>query len=137
MSEYNQCQTQLKELYSEGIQGNVEEFTAYRVMYLFFTNGTVELAQVLKSMPRKVRTHSFVVHALRVGQALSMPNYHDLFVNLYPNAPNMGVSLMDLFIDPLRVKALKILTKGFEHSHSCGLKFFILFYFIFYFCFIF
>ena len=34
MVEYNQCQATLKTLYEIGIPGNVEEFTAYRILML-------------------------------------------------------------------------------------------------------
>ena len=34
MVEYNQCQATLKTLYEIGISGNVEEFTAYRILML-------------------------------------------------------------------------------------------------------
>lgn len=34
MVEYNACQASLKPLYEKGIPGNVEEFTAYRILML-------------------------------------------------------------------------------------------------------
>ena len=53
-----------------------------------------------------------VQHALRVQRALSMGNYHALF-EMYLNAPNMGVYIMDHFIDRERAKALMIMTKAY------------------------
>ena len=40
MNEYNQCQTQLKQLYSAGYQGCEMEFVAYRVLYYVYLLGT-------------------------------------------------------------------------------------------------
>ena len=39
LNEYNQCQTQLKQLYATGLQGSEEEFTSYRILYYLYLQG--------------------------------------------------------------------------------------------------
>ena len=39
LNEYNQCQTQLKQLYAKGLQGCEMEFTAYRILYYLYLQG--------------------------------------------------------------------------------------------------
>lgn len=39
INEYNQCQTQLKQLYSSGLVGNEMEFIAYRILYYVYLQG--------------------------------------------------------------------------------------------------
>lgn len=40
MGEFNQCQTQLKALYKEGIVGNEMEFVAYRLLYFVYSHNS-------------------------------------------------------------------------------------------------
>jgi hypothetical protein len=42
-AEFNQCQSQLKSLYSGGLTGSRNEFTAYRILYLIYTNDTRDI----------------------------------------------------------------------------------------------
>jgi hypothetical protein len=39
--EFNQCQSQLRQLYALGIPGNVMEFTAYRLLYLLWEQNEI------------------------------------------------------------------------------------------------
>ena len=57
MNEYNQCQTQLKQLYAKGIRGAEAEFVAYRVLYYVYLlgnrkyqNGGSDLAFIMASL---------------------------------------------------------------------------------------
>jgi hypothetical protein len=139
MVEYTQCQATLKTLYELGIPGKVEEFAAYRILMLLhgrnksgassitslilvmltlacfslvpFTRHCPELNLYVGQLTPRQKMDPAVQHALRVQRALSMGNYHALF-EMYLNAPNMGVYIMDHFIDRERAKALIIMTKA-------------------------
>lgn len=128
MVEYNQCQATLKTLYEIGIPGNVEEFTAYRVLMLLHGRNrsgaqrssqaicrvltvTLELNLFVGQLTPKQKADSSVRHALDVQRAVSMGNYHSFF-RLYSNAPNMGGYIMDHFSDRERIKALIIMSKA-------------------------
>jgi hypothetical protein len=39
LNEYNQCQTQLKQLYKLGYKGSEAEFVAYRILYYVYLQG--------------------------------------------------------------------------------------------------
>lgn len=57
LNEYNQCQTQLKQLYAMGLKGNEMEFIAYRVLYYVYLlgnkkyrSGSSDIASLLASL---------------------------------------------------------------------------------------
>ncbi len=110
MSEFNQCQTVLKELYADGIEGRVAEFTAYRILYLVFTNSFIDLTRFLqelvafKKLKNKiskkstivldtsstsedgtltVRDHSYVKHAMQVYSAYACGDFYRIFKFCY------------------------------------------------------
>ncbi|KAF8630742.1 hypothetical protein AX17_005337 [Amanita inopinata Kibby_2008] len=113
MVEYNQCQATLKSLYELGIPGRVEEFTAYRILMLLHGRNRSELNLYVGQLTPRQKADAAVQHALGVLRALSMGNYHSLFI-LYDTAPNMGAYIMDHFIDRERVKALMIISKAYR-----------------------
>ena len=53
-----------------------------------------------------------IKHALEVRTALFQGNYGRFF-KIYKDSPNMGASLIDVFIDKYRVLALRNLAIGF------------------------
>lgn len=109
ISHFNQCQTQLDELYETGIKGHNEEFLGYRILYAGLHGMQIELMLILKKLTLKDKQAVCVQHALKVVRALSDNNYFNLF-KLYKQAPNMGGYLIDLFIDRLRVFALQAIS---------------------------
>jgi hypothetical protein len=55
LNEYNQCQTQLIQLYADGKKGAQPEFVAYRVLYYVYllgnkkyTGGSSDLANIME-----------------------------------------------------------------------------------------
>ncbi|ORZ24870.1 SAC3/GANP/Nin1/mts3/eIF-3 p25 family-domain-containing protein [Lobosporangium transversale] len=105
LGEFNQCQTQLKQLYEENLPGNVMEFTAYRILYQLHTRNPSDIIAVMRSLTPAQKQDPAVKHALEVRTALSSSNYHAFF-KLYRTAPNMGPFLIDQFVDRERVQAM-------------------------------
>ncbi|ORZ18974.1 SAC3/GANP/Nin1/mts3/eIF-3 p25 family-domain-containing protein [Absidia repens] len=113
-SQYNQCGSQLKYLYDQGIDGNKEEFAAYRLLYFLHTQNWADINSLLGEIKKTGEQHSACVdHALKVRSALATGNYHQLF-RLYEEAPNMGGYLMDQFIERERIQALLVLCKSYQ-----------------------
>eukprot|EP01111_Echinosteliopsis_oligospora_P018823 TRINITY_DN8846_c0_g1_i1.p1 TRINITY_DN8846_c0_g1~~TRINITY_DN8846_c0_g1_i1.p1 ORF type:complete len:508 (+),score=131.02 TRINITY_DN8846_c0_g1_i1:105-1526(+) len=113
LGEYNQCQTQLKELYKEGLPGNVSEFTAYRLLYFLCIDTVGDLAKALTEIPSSMRKTQAVDHAMLVISALSANNYNKLF-KLFPDTPNMGHFFMERIVERTRKTAIKTITKAYR-----------------------
>lgn len=67
---------------------------------------------MLKQLTPDEKQEPALDHALKVRHALSQGNYGRFF-KLYRVAPNMGASLIDVFIDKIRVLSLRNLAVGF------------------------
>ncbi|KAI8147788.1 SAC3/GANP/Nin1/mts3/eIF-3 p25 family-domain-containing protein [Fennellomyces sp. T-0311] len=117
LGEYNQCQSQLKQLYAMGIKGNVMEFTAYRILYFLHTQNWSDINSTMFDLTPEQKKNELVKHALNVRAALAMSNYHRFF-KLYLAAPQMGGYLMDQFVERERVRALLILCKAYRPTLS-------------------
>ncbi|OQR91033.1 leukocyte receptor cluster member 8 [Achlya hypogyna] len=121
LNEFNQCQTQLAQLYDHGLAGCRTEFLAYRVLYSVFVNlqatgdanaGAVALTQVLASVRAEHRADATVAHALEVREAVALHDYARFF-SLYTGAPPLSAGIMESYIDIMRLQALRIMCKAY------------------------
>ena len=117
LGQYNQCQTQLKDLYAIGLTGSELEFLAYRLLYLIHCRNKQAINQFMDDLSEEQRSNDAVDHALKVRSAIAVGNYSQLF-QLYAKAPNMGAYLMDLFVPRERSSALNIMLKAFRPTLS-------------------
>jgi len=111
LGEYNQCQTQLRTLYSQSLGGHPEEFKAYRILYFVHTCNRVDMNDVLADLTPAEKKDPAVKHALDTRSALALGNYHRFF-QLYLETPNMGAYLMDMFVTRERLAALATICRA-------------------------
>lgn len=117
LGQYNQCQTQLKDLYEIGLSGCEFEFLAYRLLYLIHCRNKQAINQFISDLSEEQRKNEVVSHALDVRSAAALGNYSRLF-QLYNEAPNMGAYLMDLFVPRERTAALNTILKAYRPTIS-------------------
>lgn len=117
LGQYNQCQTQLKDLYAIGIAGSEMEFLAYRLLYLIHCRNKQAINQFMNELTEEHMKNEAVLHALNVRSAIAVGNYTQLF-KLYNEAPNMSAYLMDLFVPRERSIALNTMLKAYRPTLS-------------------
>lgn len=64
LGEYNQCQSQLAQLYGAGIAGHRMEFMAYRLLYFLYTKNRAGVYRFLKELTEAEKQDPAVKHAL-------------------------------------------------------------------------
>ncbi|CAL4953779.1 unnamed protein product [Urochloa decumbens] len=114
LPEYNQCQSQLKRLYGEGVKGCNVEFSAYNLLcVMLHSNSKRDLLSLMASLPKEAKKDATVKHALEVRSAVLSGNYV-LFFKLYKVAPNLNSCLMDLYAEQMRFEAIKCMSKSYR-----------------------
>ena len=137
LNEYNQSQTQLKELYElithqqekegdlikQGLK-NQNEFIAYRIIYYVFLTGnkkydggSSDLFKIMLSLSPEQRNDPSIAHALKVRVAVADNDYHSFF-RLQDKCPNLGAYLMDMMIGHIRAIGLQCMVKAYRPSLS-------------------
>ena len=111
LGEYNQCQTQLRVLYSSHLGGHPTEFKAYRILYFIHTRNRTDMNDLLADLTPAEKKLPAIKHALDSRSALALGNYHRFF-QLYLETPNMGAYLMDMFVSRERLAALTNICKA-------------------------
>ncbi|KAK3018511.1 hypothetical protein RJ639_003684 [Escallonia herrerae] len=114
LSECNQCQSQLKTLYAEGINGCHMEFAAYNMLrVILHSNNNRDLLSAMSRLSVESRKDEAVKHALAVRAAVTSGNYV-LFFRLYKTAPNLNTCLMDLYVEKMRYAAVTCMSRSYR-----------------------
>ena len=119
MNEFNRCQTQLKELYAQGVASpNMLEFACYQLMYCFFSQQHVDTNAFLRSLRASFLQSPEIQTVLRVCRALRNEDFVQFFA-LYETAaiPFECRHFMKQFFRRMRVVALYSL---FSTYSNCG-----------------
>eukprot|EP00547_Thalassionema_nitzschioides_P000855 CAMPEP_0194200732 /NCGR_PEP_ID=MMETSP0156-20130528/1210_1 /TAXON_ID=33649 /ORGANISM="Thalassionema nitzschioides, Strain L26-B" /LENGTH=674 /DNA_ID=CAMNT_0038925769 /DNA_START=92 /DNA_END=2116 /DNA_ORIENTATION=- len=130
LNEYNQCQTQLKELYSSLSNNqkavvNQNEFISYRLIYYVlltsnkkYEGGSSDLFDIMLSLTPEQKQNKIVAHALKVRSAVADFNYH-VFFRLQNDCPTPEmVYLMDYLVPIVRLFALHRICKAIRPNVS-------------------
>jgi len=136
LNEFNQCQTQLWELYqlcdhrdsvSSSALKNKYEFIAYRIIYYVFLTfcnskydgGSSDLLNLmlLVSRNKDIANDKSVAHALRVRRAVAENDFLNFF-RLHTSSPLMSSYLMDHMVPTIRFNALKAIVKSYRPNIS-------------------
>ncbi|KAJ6322857.1 hypothetical protein OIU77_012659 [Salix suchowensis] len=114
LPEYNQCQSQLKTLYAEGIEGCDMEFAAYNLLcVILHSNNNRDLVSSMSRLTEGSKKDKAVKHALAVRAAVTSGNYV-MFFRLYEDAPNLNSCLMDLYVEKMRYRAVSCMSRSYR-----------------------
>jgi len=126
LNEFNQCQTQLWELYQLCDNSNPKnrcEFISYRIIYYVFLTfcnskydgGSSDLLNLMLMVAKSehISKDKCVLHALEVRKAVA-ENDHINFFRLHALSPLMSSYLMDFMVPTIRLNALKTIVKVYR-----------------------
>jgi len=115
LSEYNQCQTQLMQLYDLNVnfRKNFFEFTLYRLLYYLITDNSSSLHSMLKDLHSDTRKQKAVKYGLEVRDAVVSNNYTHFF-KIYKDAPHNATLLTTKILPLIRFRALERITRAYR-----------------------
>jgi len=114
LGQFNQCQTQLFQLYKTGQTSNSEgEFFAYRLLYNIYQENSNDLTKTMSELTKELASLNGVQHALKVRTAIYTNNYCAYF-RLLKQCPNMAQYLMDKITPRIRIQALQTIMKAYR-----------------------
>eukprot|EP00478_Filoreta_tenera_P000945 GABV01000952.1.p1 GENE.GABV01000952.1~~GABV01000952.1.p1 ORF type:complete len:201 (-),score=49.10 GABV01000952.1:431-988(-) len=112
MSEFNQCQSQLHELYRRlestlpAAVAHRDEFLGYRLLYFLVIANTAKVIHLLEVTPRAQLQAPSMAHAVRVMRAIRQGNYSQFFA-LFQNAPHQSGDVLVQLLPRVRCMAMK------------------------------
>jgi len=107
-----------RDSHEETLEGSDDhaEFTAYRLIYAAGAGNKNERSAVLlrelRDVPKALKSHPFVRHALQVCEARASSNFHRFFV-LRRDAPRMASHLMDIMVPDVRDRAIRAMLRAY------------------------
>lgn len=116
LSEFNQCQSQLRTLYTENpaFRGNYYEFLSYRVLYLMVTANRSQMSALLLDLTKAETQHPSVQHALQCRAAVATHNFYH-FLQLVQHALHQcSTYLLDKMVTRVRWHAIQVLCRSFK-----------------------
>lgn len=71
LDHFNQCQTQLRELYDIGLKGHESEFISYKIIYHLLTDMKFEIGHMIANLTKKQKKNEYIKHSLQLVSASS------------------------------------------------------------------
>ncbi|KFG34084.1 SAC3/GANP family protein, partial [Toxoplasma gondii GAB2-2007-GAL-DOM2] len=115
LGQFNQCQTQLRDLYKrlQVPEDDPErlEYLCYRLVYMALQGMRLDVLRVMSEMTAAERGNSSVVYAMKVRRALADGNFRRYFY-LASIGPHQTKHLCEIFEPRVRMLALVTLAKA-------------------------